>query len=105
MRLPLPLSRAQAVDEWGVVAKGIANGKSYIRLSKARPRCAAAPRRAAWPLFPRCVPCAERSDALSPLSTRAQQVDFVRPKDAAERHKDAAADEVTGEILAVVFKA
>jgi hypothetical protein len=29
----------------------------------------------------------------------------VRPKDAAERHKDAAADEVTGEILAVVFKA
>ena len=26
----------QAVDEWGTVAKGIANGKSYIRFSKVR---------------------------------------------------------------------
>ena len=32
----LNVSRSQAVDEWGTVAKGIANGKSYIRFSKVR---------------------------------------------------------------------
>lgn len=30
-----PLAR-QAVDEWGVVAKGIANGKSYIKFNKVK---------------------------------------------------------------------
>ena len=30
------MRRPQAVDEWGTVAKGINNGKSYIRFSKVR---------------------------------------------------------------------
>ena len=42
MRLTLRLrARSQAAEEGGSAAKGVANGKSYIRLSKARtPRTA-----------------------------------------------------------------
>ena len=71
-----------------MVAKGIANGKSYIRLSKVRARTGGASARA---------PARTHAAALP-------QVDFVRPKDAAARHADAAPEAVTGDILAVVFK-
>ena len=39
-----PTLKRQAVDEWGTVAKGIANGKSYIRFSKVRQRARYSPR-------------------------------------------------------------
>ena len=70
MRLTNPAhpraARPQAVDEWGSVAKGIANGKSYIRFSKVRnPHGLDRPNRnlystAYWPHNPFPHPSAQR---------------------------------------------
>ena len=70
------------MDEWGVVAKGIANGKSYIRFSKARQGR---------------EPASHRSLCSSPFS-RAWQVQLTRPRAAAAESDHA------GRVEAVVFE-
>ena len=73
------------------VSAGIANGNSFIRLSEVRSLKAASRTNL-------------RTHSLS-LLTSPFQVEFIRPKDVAARFADSAAEEKTGSITAVVFKA